>query len=456
LRALGSVPLFADLSEEDLIWLASAARRLSVPRETVLLEEGTPGDCFYLILRGEFEVTRTEGGRRAVLEVLGPGGFLSEMSILEERPRSASARALTEGEVLALDPEDFKALLVRSPGAAFAMLRTVTSRLRSTESALIAHGRMVGLGTLSAGLAHELNNPAAAIVRSTDLLALALGEWQRRSVGLARLSLNEREVQALRSLEANLIQVPEALPLEEWLERQGAPEAWNLAPPLAAAGWSLERLEELRTQLSPGHLEPVLTWMAAGAEALTLAQEIRQAGKAISSIVAGLRSCSSAGREPTRPVSVRESLATALSILKGKIRPGVRLVQDIPPDLPPVEAHPGELSQVWVNLLDNALDAMGGEGILEIRARGAPEGVTVQIQDSGPGIPPEVRPRIFDPFFTTKPQGEGTGLGLAITYGFVVNQYRGSIRVDSRPGRTVFEVALPPRTPAPSGPSESA
>jgi signal transduction histidine kinase len=455
---LGRFPLFADLSDQDLERLARAARRMSVPEGTVLLEEGTPGDRFYVILRGEFEVTRNEGGRTAILDVLGPGGFLSEMSILEERPRSASARAVRDGEVLALEPEDFMDLLARSPGAALAMLRTVTARLRSTESALIAHGRMAGLGTLAAGLAHELNNPAAAIVRSTDLLARALREWHRRCAELARLPLSERGVRTLRDAEEDLQRMQERPPsssesraeeqdLEDWLGSQGVEGAWELAPVLAQAGWHRSRLDDLREALAPAHLEPALRWVAAGTEAFALVREMGQAGRAISGIVAGVRSYSSPGRGPMRQVSVQESLATALSVLKGKLGRDVVILQDLPRDLPTVEAHPGELSQVWANLLDNALDAMGGTGTVQIRARGSEEGVVVEVMDSGPGIPPEVRPRIFDPFFTTKPQGKGTGLGLAITYGIVVNRYRGSIRVDSRPGRTVFEVAIPARSP---------
>ena len=463
-ESLARFPLFADLSPKDLHWLARAVRRMTVPGGSVLFQEGTPGDRFYVILQGEFEVTRAESGRTAVLNILGPGDFLSEMSILEDMPRSASARAVTDGEVFALEPEDFKDLLARSPGAALAMLRTVTARLRSTESALIAHGRMAGLGTLAEGLAHELNNPAAAIVRSTDLLARTLREGHRRCAELGALPLAEPELEALRNAESSLFAPPEEAPssrgtaggerdLEAWLANLGIPEAWELAPPLGEAGWTPPRLEELRGAIAPGHLEPVLRLVAAGAEASTLVREIREAGRAIAGIVSSVRSYSSPDGGLTRGVDVGESLAGALSILRGRLGEGITVVQDIQDRLPAVEANPGELSQVWVNLLANALDAMGGEGTLRIRARGTEGGIVVVIQDTGSGIPPEVRPRIFDPFFTTKPQGEGTGLGLPITYGIVVNRYRGNIRVDSRPGRTLFEVALPALRSDPGMPS---
>jgi signal transduction histidine kinase len=399
LDTLRRIPLFSDLTGEDLLRLAGLAKRVFLPAGSVLMEEGTPGDQFYVILNGELEVTRQEGGRTALLDVLGPGGFLSEMSLLEDRPRSASARAIGDSELLAIEPDEFRGLMATSPGAALAMLKTVTARLRSTESTLIEHGRMAGLGTLAAGLAHELNNPAAAMARGTSLLGEAMMEWQKRCTVLEGLHLTQGEADLILEMEGSLLQTASSssppLPrsgkaereLEAWLQEQGITENWDMAPVLV------------------------------------------------------------------QKVDVRESLSNALVIMRGRLEGGVTLIEKLPPDLPNIEARGGELGQVWTNLIHNALDAMGGAGTLEIRGWESEEGVVVEIVDSGPGIPPEIRPRIFDPFFTTKPEGSGTGLGLAITYGIVVNQHRGSIRVDSRPGRTVFEVALPfclPREPTES------
>ena len=438
--------------------MLTTGTRISLESGTVLLEEGTPGDTFYVILSGELEVTRTEGGRTTVLDVQGPGGFLSEMSILENRPRSASARATGDSHLLCFEPNDFRELLERCPGVALAMLEIVMARLRSTETSIIESGRMAGLGTLAAGLAHELNNPAAAIARNSDLLGQALEEWHRREAELRALPLTESETSTVAELlqamgeskgrdwdrpGSGLLEIG----TERWLAGLGVVETWDLVPILSEAGWDQAKLEELSERLSPKHLEPVLRWLAAGLEAFGLVSGIRTASGAISDIVGRVRSYSSLDRGPIQVVDLHESLVNSLSILSGSIGPGIEVRLDLPKETPTIEAYGGELGQVWTNLIQNSLDAMGDQGTLEVKARESEEGVVVEILDTGSGIPETIRPRIFDPFFTTKTEGKGTGLGLAISYGIVVNQHRGVIKVDSRPGRTIMEVALPARLP---------
>jgi signal transduction histidine kinase len=454
--ALRAVPLLSDLGDQELLRLAESSKQISVPAGTTLFEEGSAGDQFYVILQGEMEVTRRAGGQTIVLAVLGPGGFLSEMSLLEDRPRSASARAIQDSTLIGIEPGDFEQLLASSPGAAVTMLNTVTARLRSTESSLVERGRLVGLGTLAAGLAHELNNPATAILRSSNLLGKALAGWGKRCSELGQSSPGAAEVDLMTSVEASSFrnrdtQAEESRPdlrefeLEEWLEERGLEGAWAVAPPLADAGWDRQSLESLMMGVDPARGELLVRWLAAGAEAFGLVDEIHRGAKAISAIVGNVRSYSHLDRGPVQKVDVAESISDTLAILKGKLGVGIRVVQDLEEDLPAIEAHGGELNQVWTNLIDNALDAMGGVGTLEIRGRSSEEGIVMEVEDDGPGIPPEIRPCIFDPFYTTKPQGSGTGLGLAITYGIVVNRHRGTIEVDSRPGRTVFTVALPAR-----------
>jgi len=458
LLALRRSPLFSDLPEGELARLLAAGARSFLPSGTVLLKEGTPGDQFFVILEGELEVTRNEGGRTLVLDVQGAGGFLSEMSLLEDRPRSASARATRDSTVLALEPEQFGDLLRRCPGVALSMLKIVMSRLRSTESSVIESGRMAGLGTLAAGLAHELNNPASAIARNTDLLGQALEEWHRREDQLRKLPLTEPEATLVEGLLHHIRSGGDngwqssgsgrrEMELEEWMEERGWQDTWDIVAVLAEAGWDRSKMDALADVLASDHLEPVLRWVAAGLEAFGLVKGIRTASRAISDIVGRVRSYSSLGRGRIQPVDVRESLINALSILKGRIGSGVRVSLDFPDEMPSIDAHGGELGQVWTNLIHNALDAMEGGGELAIKARESDEGVVVEVADTGTGIPASIRPRIFDPFFTTKGQGKGTGLGLAITYGIVVNQHRGTIRVESRPGRTVVEVALPRTLP---------
>jgi signal transduction histidine kinase len=333
------------------------------------------------------------------------------------------------------------------------MLKTVTARLRSTESSLVEKGRLAGLGTLAAGLAHELNNPATAILRSSSLLRDALEEWGRQCAGLRKLPLGPAEEHVMKELEGSAFQNPEApentvrpeqreRELEDWFDDRGFTEGWSVAPSLADAGWNRDTLARFLGSVEGAHLEPLLRWAAAGAEAHGLVTEIQRGSKAISSIVGSVRSYSQLDRGPIQMVGVADSIRDTLAILKGKVD-RVSVALEVSEDLPQIEAYGGELNQVWTNLIDNALDAMDGSGLLEIKGRESEEGIVVQIIDNGPGIPQEIRPCIFDPFYTTKPQGQGTGLGLAITYGIVVNRHRGTIKVDSRPGRTVFEVALP-------------
>jgi len=447
-------PLFSDLEDAELENLAALARRVSVPAGALLFAEGSPGDQFYVILEGEMEVTRLEGGQSILLAVLGPGGVLSEMSLLENRPRTASVRAAQDCSLIAIEPEDFRAHLARFPKAALAMLRTVTSRLRSTEASLVEHGRLAGLGTLAAGLTHELNNPAAALARSSKLLRGSLLDWERRNTALTSLSLERTEVEVADRLRASGFGPwftgagaegtnGREEEIEDWLDRQDVEEAWAMAPSLVDAGWTASGLVQLNESLTAPHRNTFLRWVAAGAEVVGLVDEIEKAAGAISGLVESVRTYSRLGRGPIQRIDVGQSISDTLVILKGKLGNGVRITRDLPADLPLIEGHGRELSQVWTNLIDNALDAMDGGGTLEILARKTEGGIVVKIVDDGPGIPPEVRPHIFDPFFTTKPPGSGTGLGLAISYGIVVNRHRGTLKVSSRPGRTEFEVALP-------------
>jgi signal transduction histidine kinase len=461
LRVLRGFPLFADLPDEDLADLAATAERVSIPSGSILFEEGTVGDRFFVILEGELEVTRLEGGQTVVLAVLGPGGFLSEMSLLEDRPRTASARAVRDSFLMAIAPDAFRNLLACSPKAALTMLRTVTSRLRSTETSLVEQGRLAGLGTLAAGLAHELNNPATAMVRSSGLLQDSLASWGERCSALRGLSLGPRELKAMRDLEGaafrraekagegsrevNTEREARELELEEWLEEVGMDDPWVLAPTLVDAHWDRPSLKRWLARVSPPHRDPLLRWAAAGANIHGLVSDIQRSAQSISAIVTSVRSYSQLDRGPVQRVHLAESIADTLAILKGKLGDGIKVIRDLSSELPAIEAYGGELNQVWTNLIDNALDAMGGKGTLEIRGRPTDLGIVVEVVDTGTGISPEIRPKIFDPFFTTKAQGSGTGLGLAITYGIVVNRHKGTIQVRSRPGRTVFEVALPAR-----------
>jgi signal transduction histidine kinase len=451
---LRRAPLFAGLPEEDLDRLCRTARVVNVAAGQRVIEEGSAGDALYVILEGELEVTKRAGDRDVVLAVRRVGEFVGERSLLEQVPRSASVTAIQQSRLLEITRLELEALLANSPAARLAMLQTMTSRLQSTEQMLMQHHKMAALGTLAAGLAHELNNPAAAIRRSAEHLREVLERWERLAGELATLGLDHRQVAKLTSSQAAARRAePDAgvahaqeEAVEAWLEAHAVGEAWILAPELASAGWEPARLQRLAEQLSPPQLAVLVQWLGFGILARKLVAELRTSAEAISAIVQAVKVHTHLGQAPIQEVDVRESLENTLVILRHKLKRGIRVVRDYAADLPRIEAYASELNQVWTNIVDNAIDAMQGRG--ELRIRVAPIGaeqVLVEITDNGPGIPPELQPKIFEPFLTTKPPGKGTGLGLHLAYNIVVDRHRGEIQVQSRPGETRFQVSLPVR-----------
>src|SRR5919112_940655 len=458
LDGLRQVPLLADLSEEDLERLYEMAETILVPAGQLVLREGDTGDSLYIVLEGELEVTRRRGGQEIVLSSYEPGQFFGEMALLERAPRSASVRTLRESRLLAIDQTAFQALLSRSPSAPFNILRTVTSRLRSTESMLIQNEKMAALGTLAAGLAHELNNPAAAIRRSVAQLRDALAEREKLAAQLHSLATDQHQQESVGALQEEIAERKTVAPvhdplvlseqedeLQEWLEDHGVGEAWELAPVLVASGWDTDEVERLAERFSPTQLPVVVRWLGAGSSVSGLLEEVGQSAEAMSEIVKAVKTYSYLDQAPIQDVDVVESLENTLVLLRPRITTGVTVTRDYADDVPRIEAYGSELNQVWTNLIDNAIDAIAGQGELTLRAFTAERVVTVEVIDDGPGIPPEMQPRIFEPFYTTKAPGVGTGLGLHIAYNIVVHKHRGQLQVASKPGETCLRVVLPIR-----------
>jgi signal transduction histidine kinase len=335
-----------------------------------------------------------------------------------------------------------------------AILRTVTERLRNTEAMLRQSEKMAALGTLSAGLAHELNNPAAAAKRSAAQLRDTLVEWQHAAGELAVQPLDARQKESLNAVRGEMATraiAPVDLDpltrsdhenvLQEWLERHGMDEAWRIAPSLVAFGWDVEEIKRLGDVFGE-HLPALVRWLGVGYLVYALLGEVGQSAERISEIVKAVKSYSYLDQAPIQQVDVREGLENTLVILRHKLKDGVRVTRDFAPSLPLIEAYGSELNQVWTNIIDNAIDAMQGKGELRLRTYQKDECVVVEITDNGPGIPPEILPRLFEPFFTTKPPGVGTGLGLHISYN-IIQKHQGRITIDSKPGATTFRVSLP-------------
>lgn len=450
------LPLFQDVDAADMDWLLGTAREVDLAAGEILMHEGDEGGCLYIILDGEFEFSKRSGDKEVTLAIRGEGEVIGEMSLLDAAPRSATARALRDSRLLLIDRDAFRELLSKSPSAVMAILHTVTARLRNTEAMLRQNEKMAALGTLSAGLAHELNNPAAALRRSAAQLRDCLAVWQHQNSKLARLlsleqieSLQrlgdaiEKRSQAPASLDS-LAQSDRESELQTWFEAQGAGDAGEFTPAIVALGWDAQSLEPLRAQFPSSQFPEVIRWLGAGCLVFSLLDEVGKSSQRISEIVKAVKSYSYLDQAPIQEVDIHEGLENTLVILRHKLKKGVQVNREYDSDLPHIEAYASELNQVWTNIIDNTVDAMKGNGELTLRTSREDGSIAVEIIDNGPGIPPEIQPRIFEPFFTTKPPGIGTGLGLHIVYN-IIQKHHGTIRVASKPGATSFKVTLPMR-----------
>jgi signal transduction histidine kinase len=452
---LRRVPLFAELSEEDLSSIAESADAVEVDAGDVLAGEGDPGDALFVIVSGELQVVKRSRTTDVPIALLGPGEIVGEMSIFESLPRMASVRAVSPTRVIRIGRDEVVDLVSTRPSATMSMLRTVMGRLRGTEAMLREREKLAALGTLSAGLAHELNNPAAAVQRSAALLQEGLDRWAAATADLGTVVDDQEHATLLAELAAEgarhaATQAPldpldasdQAWELETFLRDRGVADAGELAPALVGGGWDRAHLERIEAEFPGDALGRVVTWVAAGSSVHALVGEVATGARRISEIVKAVKEYSFMDQAPVQRVDVRSGLDNTLVILRPKLKAGIDVERDYEADLPEIEAFGSELNQVWTNILDNAIDAMDGQGKIRIHAFSRDDDVVVEICDNGPGMPAEVRERVFEPFYTTKPPGSGTGLGLHISHN-VIARHGGRIEIRSRPGETCFEVTLP-------------
>lgn len=453
---LRKVPLFADLPETELRQLCESVNEVQLSAGELLFEEGTTGDQAYVIKQGELEILKASSGREVLLAIREPGEVIGEMSLFEDTPRMASVRARKDSVLLAIHKQEIDHLLQTSLPAAASMFYTVLGRWRQTEAMLRQSEKLAQLGTLTAGVAHELNNPASAVKRASSQLRRAMHDWDQATRRLTQVEFSEDQEQQLQRYSHVALErakepaVMHALTrsdreseVESWLEGRSVAEAYALAPALVDLELDPNQLAQMEAQFGKEPLPAVVRWVMATYQLHHLLAEVQRGSERISGIVGALKSYAYLDQAPVQEVDVHKGLDETLLILQHKLKSGISVQREYDPELPTIFGYGSELNQGWTNLLDNAIDALGESGEITIRTRGAADGVEIEIEDDGPGIPRDIQSKIFDPFFTTKPPGAGTGLGLDITYNIIVHKHRGNIELFSEPGRTRFLIKLP-------------
>ena len=448
-------PLFSNLNDEQLQCITELGTAINLDRGTQIANQGDPPDGFYIILEGQTEWTRNVGGEDVPAMTLGTGEVFAELILLLDEPYPTSGRALTDVQLYKLTPDDFWKMLELCPGVMRRILKVAVQRSQIHETVSQQQAKLISLGTLSAGLAHELNNPAAAVRSNVKNLETALHTLPSLALKLHQQPITQEQIAFLSDLyhrattTALSATPPDAIAqseaediLTDWLETHEVANAWKLAPMLVTAGLDTAQLDDLTAHVTPDCLECVLTWLETTLTGIKLLEDIKLGSTRISELITAMKNYFYMDQASLQKIDVHEGIENTLIILKHKLKYGMVVEREYA-DLPHICACGSQLNQVWTNLIDNAIDATNGKGHLWIRTALEGEYILVEIVDDGTGISTNVRSRIFDPFFTTKGVGKGTGLGLDIVRRIVVGQHNGKISVESKPGETRFQVRLP-------------
>jgi signal transduction histidine kinase len=447
-KTVGTAP------RQELEWLASHGSLRHFDEGEVIGGKGVPVVNFFVVLTGHIGIFVDRGaGRHKVMEWrAGDVTGMLPYSRLTTPPGDSVAEEPTE--VLAIPREDLPAMIRECHEVTSTLVHKMLDRSRVFTSNDLQEEKMASLGKLSAGLAHELNNPAAAIERSASLLEERLDDAEQATLALGAAKLTDQQLAAVDEVRASCLsmRVPGVLSPIQQAEREEAITDWledhgvdtEIAGPLAETAVTIDALDRIARSISEPPLSAVLRWSAAGCSVRALTSEIQEAAMRISGLVTAIKGFTHMDQAPVaEPVDLKSSLGNTVAVLNSKARSkSIAVTVDVPPGLPRVRGFAGELNQIWANLIDNALDAVPELGHVDVSARPERQRVVVRVVDNGPGIPPDVRGRIFDPFFTTKAVGKGTGLGLDIVRRLLTHN-DADIAVESVPGRTEFRVSLP-------------
>jgi signal transduction histidine kinase len=462
--------LFPVLSDTHLAWIRQHGEEIDAPAGQRLFTEGEPARDFYVVLEGHIRITRSLGAEETTITEHGPGQFTGELSVLTGGKQSASGHVVGPTRLVRIPAEEFRKMLATCQEMQEIILPVLAHRLHELDAVSQQQEKMVALGKLAAGLAHELNNPAAANRRAAEQMREVLKRQKsmalRLNLGCLMAEQHDRLTDFLSHITDSDQVVLDPLTrsdhedvLSAWLDARQIPDSWRLAATFVSAGLEIGQLDTLADGLPAPMLADVLAWIEASLAVRELLDSIEKSATRMSEIVKAVKEYTYMDEADLQEMNLHEGIENTLTILAYKLRQSdVTLVRDFDASIPTICAYGSELNQVWTNLLDNAIDALAEQPAprtITVRTRSAGADALVEILDNGSGIAPEIKNRIFDPFFTTKDVGKGTGLGLDIAYRIVVRRHHGEISVESLPGQTRFVVRLPLVPPRPSSQGEN-
>jgi signal transduction histidine kinase len=454
--------LFEHLNDEQLAWLVEHGHVETRDAGTPVLTEGDEATCFFVLLDGTVALSRNIGGERVETNrtshrgsYFGATQAYLAAEVVSKTNYQMTVDSVTDTRMFQVNADVFGPTIRQWFPMAIHLLEGLFFGMQNTQRAVNQRERLLALGSLSAGLTHELNNPAAAAVRATAALRERVAGMRHKLAMLASGAIDPVALPGLVKLQENAVErvakAPKLGPMEasdredelaDWLDEHGVRDGWDIAPVLVAGGLDVEWLDKAMSMCPETATEAAVRWICYTVETETLMNEIEDATTRVSTLVGAAKQYSQMDRAPFQVIDVHELLDSTLVMLASKIG-AIQVVKDYDHSLPRLAAYAAELNQVWTNLIDNAVAAMGETGTLTVRTFQQDSFAVIEIGDTGTGIPPEVKDRIFEPFFTTKAVGQGTGLGLDITWRIVVNKHHGDVRVESKPGDTRFQVRLP-------------
>jgi signal transduction histidine kinase len=451
--AIYRIPLFDEVTEDEFDWLLANSHEVLLQPGEFFNREHETVRSFYIVLEGEMQITRTIEGKLIVLGTTPRGIIGGEMSLLNGTSSETNSCAIAPTRLMLFDRPAFRAIFAHAPTVGARILKTAVQRMAGVVTYAKQQEKMTALGKMAAGLAHELNNPAAAARRAASSLRDMLIDLESQTLSLRHLGLTDEQLQSLLTLQYDALRSKAVLslsPLEvsdregeiaDWLDDLGVPKSWEMAASFVQTGVTAAELEALVKGLKLPSPNDLLIWLCNALTVAGLLDEIDQSTRRISSLIDTVKGYTYMDEAPLQELDLHQGIEYTLSILKPKLGK-MTIEREFDPTLPKIMAHGQELNQVWTNLIENAVDATDGKGTLRIITRNEIEFAMVEITDNGKGIPPEVIPRIFEPFFTTKSATLNSGLGLDVSYR-IIQLHDGSMEVQSQPGKTRFIIRLP-------------